>query len=258
MLLSKGAEVDAQSSENNMTALSWAVYRKHPDIFNRLLAAGANPRPLFLNQQTLLHLAASAGLADVVQTLLRLGLPADALDIYNETALIKAAENGHADVVRLLSGFPSRSHWNADKETALTLASTNGHLEVVKAMLDAGAPLIGEEGDKAITNAVEAKQLALTETLLNRGANVNASGFLGRPLISLAAWVNQTKLALLLLTHRADPKLKSESGQTPLQMATQWTDFPALIDALLKAGAPEDADAMLNACGKQGPEMLVV
>lgn len=257
LLLSKGAKVDAQA-DNGMTALAWAVYLKRPDIFQRLLAAGANSGLLSGNRQTLLHLAASSGDAGLVRRLLDLGLSPAALDLANETALIKAAGHGHGAVVRLLAGKSPLSHWNADGETALTLASKKGDVEVVKALLDAGAPVSGKEGERAIAHAVEAKQGAMTRFLLKQGANVNARGFLDRPLLSLAAWTNQPALALELLAHGADPKLKSKSGQTPLQMASLWTDSPALIVALLKAGADPDSEVLLNACGKKSPVMLAV
>lgn len=259
LLLSKGARVDAQS-DNGLTALAWAVHRKRPDIFQRLLAAGANPRLLSSNRQTLLHLAASVGHAGLVRQLLDIGLPPDALDITNETALIKAAENGHVEVVRLLATKSPLSHWSAENETALTLASKEGYREVVRALIDAGGPVTGKEGDRAIANAVEAKQWEITRYLLKQGANVNARGFLGRPLLSLAAWTNQPALAFLLLAHGADPNLKSESesGETPLQMAALWTDSPALIGILLKIGARHDPEVLLNTCGKKSPAKLEV
>ncbi len=257
LLLSKGARIDEESA-NGMTALAWAVSLQRPEVFGRLLAAGADPQHLLANRQTLLHMVAKSGLPSVAKILLERGVKPDATDIYNETALIFAAKAGQAEVVRVLAPLSERSHRNAYNETALTLACTKGHREVVKALLDAGVPISGPEGDKAIANAVEAKQFALTLDLIDRGANVNARGFLGRPLISLAAWAKQPALALLLLVRHADPNLKSESDETPLQMVTGWTEAPGLVGMLLNSGVHADTTSLLNACGTSRPEIVAL
>lgn len=250
-------QADNRSVKDGDALLMEAAQKGQIKVMDALMASGANRQLLTRDRQTLLHVAASSGQAEVVAHLLDLGLSADLLDNANETALMKAARQGHVAVVRQLARRSPLSQWNAKNETALTLTSENGHLDVVKALLDAGSPATGKEGDRAIANAVETKQVAVTRYLLQRGANVNARGFLGRPLISLAAWTHQPDLAIWLLANGADPKLNSESGASPLAMAIEWTDSLDLVNQLLRRGAVPEPAFIVDACGKKSPAMLL-
>lgn len=258
LLLQHGARVDPLRKDG-MSALSFAVTQKRFDVFERLLAAGSDYRILDDRRQTLLHLAAIKGDARIAGRLLELGLSPDDLDTYNESPLINAARNGNTGVVTVLLGRKAQlSHWNSHKETALTLACAKGYLEIVKALLAAGAPIGGEEGDRAIAEAVEAKQVAVVRYLLDRGANINARGFFSRPLVSLAAWTHQPELAIELLKRGADANLKSGGDQSPLEMATFWTDSVELVKALVQSGARKEPNALIMCCGKNSPDMLAV
>lgn len=256
LLLKKGARVNDQRPDG-MSALSWAVLNNHADTFERLLKAGADPRLFNDKRDTLLHLAAEAGGTAIAKRLLSLGLAPDALDSFSETPLIKASENGHPEVVKLLLARKAPlSHWSAEVETALSVAAKKGHIAVVRELVHAGAPVRGREGDRAITNAVENKHVEVVSFLLDKGADINALGFAGRPLVSLAAWTRQSELAITLLKRGADANLKSEGGATPLEMAAMWTDSSELVKVLLKSGAHKETTGLIMACGKNSPDML--
>lgn len=258
LLLKKGARINDQRPDG-MSALSWAVLNNHSDVFEHLLRAGADFRLFNDKRDTLLHLAAEKGSTAIAKRLLALGLALDALDSFSETPLIKAAEHGHPEVVKLLLAHKALlSHWSAEVETALSAAAKKGNLAVVRELVQAGAPVRGKEGDRAITNAVQKKHVEVVRFLLDKGADVNARGFSGRPLVSLASWVKQPELAIMLLKRGADANMNSEGEASPLEMAAMWTDSAELVKALLKSGARVEKTGLIMACGKQSPDMLAV
>ena len=79
--------------------------------------------------------------------------------------------------------------------------------------------------------------LAGVQRELNKGADVNARGFLGStPLHNAARWGHK-EVAKLLIAKGADVNAKDNRGLTPLDWAE---DFPEMRDLLRKHGAKYD------------------
>jgi len=85
------------------TALHYASRHNHTEVCSLLLSSGAN-----VNAQTLtghvtaLHRAAYCGHCDVIKLLLRHGADISQRDVDGQTAIHKACEGGHIDAIQLL------------------------------------------------------------------------------------------------------------------------------------------------------------
>ncbi|MGC1457168.1 MAG: ankyrin repeat domain-containing protein [Steroidobacteraceae bacterium] len=93
-----------------------------------------------------------------------------------------------------------------------------------------------------IADAASSGNKAQIESLLKRGADVNAQQADGATALQWAAYRGDTKLAELLLKAGAKPGLANHDGATPLWLAAARGDA-AVIKALLKGGA--DANEQL-------------
>ncbi|KAL5340297.1 ankyrin repeat-containing domain protein [Aspergillus crustosus] len=154
-----------------------------------------------------IHLAASAGLIEICK------------------ALIEEGEDGIVDV--------TTDHGH----TALYFAAIFGHHHLVKFFIEQGASRdirTHRDGETALCAAVSEQQIEIVETLLDQGADINASAMLIMSLLYAAVLSGSTSVLKLLLKRGADPLSKSVRG-SPLRLAAalgQIACFEVLLDAL--------------------------
>jgi ankyrin repeat protein len=168
------------------------------------------------------------------------------------SALMVAAQHGtHSTAaIRLLlahgadaSQSQGRPLFNADP---LFLAAYGGNADVLPDLLKAGASLngemtlIGTSNSDAISGAVRHAYLDVAETLVKLGAPVDRTDARITPLVK-AVLGDQVEMAKFLIAKGAGVNHVDGNGMTPLLYAAS-IDFgsPAMIDALLKAGARTD------------------
>ena len=99
LLLSQGADINAQTEETQETALTLACCGGFLEVADFLIKAGAD---LELGASTPLMEAAQEGHLDLVKYLLENGALVNAQTGTGDTALTYACENGHTDVADLL------------------------------------------------------------------------------------------------------------------------------------------------------------
>uniref|UniRef100_A0A8C5WKU1 Ankyrin 1 n=1 Tax=Leptobrachium leishanense TaxID=445787 RepID=A0A8C5WKU1_9ANUR len=133
--------------------------------------------------ETLLHVAAANGHVPVIEFLITKGAKIDAKDVKKRTPLHRAAENGHLEAVRVLLKAGANMYClDSDNQTPVHLAAQNNHQEVLKTFLK-------EEG-----------------TLYKNRLNI----------LHMAATVDDSELAQLLLKNGASVDATDEKKQTPL------------------------------------------
>ena len=127
-------EVDVNQSHNRgFTSLHCAVLKKHSDVVQLLIDAGAD---IEVNRDRIspLRCACDVGELDIVQMLVEAGAGVRATDNEGNTCLILAAQKGHTETVRYLVGLPEVdvNHRNVSGLTALQHASHKQHADVVQ------------------------------------------------------------------------------------------------------------------------------
>jgi ankyrin repeat protein len=119
--------------------LGKAADRGDVAYIERQIAAGADPNT-FVNDWTLLQLAAHEGHVPVIAALLKAGARVDDTNDYGETALILAVMGGHTGAIDALVAASADVRLSKnDGDTALHIASRNGRLDIARLLLEAGA-----------------------------------------------------------------------------------------------------------------------
>lgn len=222
LLLSKGAEVDAQT-EDEFPALFRAAQSGQTAVVAELLCQRPDLEARDRNGQSPLFVASVKGYADVVQILLARGAAVDAQDKDGRTPLLALAADksgaltwtsGASEIVRLLVSHGSNVNFK-DRigRTPLLWAATNGHYDLVRTLLETGADVFAanSRGRTALHLAVDSTDATHIEEIMK-----------------------------LLLHYQANVHAVSDGGWTPLHNAAQ-KGLTGVVERLLEAGASVNA-----------------
>ena len=154
----------------------------------------------------------------------------------------------HADAMRLLIEFGADVNVrDAGGATAVKLAAAywlpGQGLDIVRMLLDVGADanVAANDGQTALHLYFREGSDQIVKLLIARGANVNASSTIGRPL-HFAARRGSIECMRLLLEHGADPHARSpKGGWTALHLAAKSRNPREAVRLLVKAGADANA-----------------
>jgi receptor-interacting serine/threonine-protein kinase 4 len=130
-------------SKTGMTPLHWAAFHDFPDIIEKLLAAGANPRfRTQFDDYALIHLAAKYGHSASLNILIQKSGISTLETKRRETALHLAASNSLSCVKLLISAKCLLSQ-NSLARTPIDIALESGRFDIAM-MLRASPTLIQE------------------------------------------------------------------------------------------------------------------
>lgn len=124
----------------------------------------------------------------------------------------------------------------------LQKAASQGDLKTLAALLANGRDVdaASDNGFTALAAAAAAAQTEAVHLLIERGANVNARGGIGRHVLLLAAWVEAERgdrgVVRALLDAGADVNLTSSWGETALQGAAAFPQGLGTVRRLLAMG----------------------
>jgi uncharacterized protein len=171
-------------TKNGTTPVLLAVYARHPEIAESLLATGIEPN---------IFEAAATGRIERVRELLKKDL--ELVRAYSPDGWTALHLNfGNLEIVKLL----------LDSGADINAVSKNGF---------SATPLQG---------AAAFKKIDLAQLLIARGANVNCRGEEGGSPLHEVAGNGQLEFAKLLLDHGANLNAKDDNGKTPLTIALEY------------------------------------
>lgn len=154
-------------------------------------------------------------------------------------ALWLASDVGKLDIVKYLTdhgGYINNS--NKDNITPLMNAAANGYYEIAEFLISRHANLNSrhKDGDTALMIAIGRGHNKVAELLLKSGADVQNKNIYGISALLIAAAEGNVEMTKALLERKADATISSESGKTPLSIATEkkHTKVIELLEAVGK------------------------
>lgn len=135
-LLKEGVDPGFQRPKDKWTALHTAAWNKHTELYELLIASGADVRAANKFKQSVLHIAAMQGDLAIVKSLLLAGADVNAVDVDGFTPLINAVDMGHQEVVKLLiTEGADASIQDKRGQSAITRAENKGIAAILQMLL---------------------------------------------------------------------------------------------------------------------------
>ena len=228
LLLEAGANIEWQSDDEDMTALSYAVCEGHPQVVRILLDSAADP-----NHATPLHIALESERSECVRLLLESRASTDTKNNLGHGPLHLAVEEGGAEDVRLLLSFRADTevqsqHRDHENWTPLHFVARHNHpiaLDQARLLLDSKADM------EALTNgtafrplhlAAQTGSLEVVRLLVDSGAEKAAVDHLGRTPWKLAIIAHRQAVAELLVHHVPRKRPRADSEPNTMPAAKKW------------------------------------
>ena len=247
LLLAHGADPNAAEHERGQTALMWAAAQGHADVVRRLARQGADVHARSRVWHQLENTAGNTNTSGNFR-----------MAHGGSTPLLFAARNGDVETARaLLQAGADVNDTAAARASALVIAAHSGHGPLAIHLLENGAdPNAADAGYTALHAAILRSEVALTEALLDHGADVNAvveKGTPGRRFSAdysirhqavggnafwLAARYGELWIARLLAERGADPHVSPANRMSSLK-AAMGVSRNARENRRNRVGAPE-------------------
>lgn len=229
LLVENGADMDIASKKGH-TPLWSGVDRGHYSTTQFLLQKGSNPNFKSKVGDTPLFRAIANGDRAITELLIKynadvnieLQLKSVYSDIKCSTPLRSCFEKKHLELAKLLlnHGADIRSKCMDGLLTKLILRH---ELDYATFLIENGVELYAEPSEHLYTPlmaSVYADEPSITELLLKRGANIDATGRNGYTALMMACQTGNERLFELLLDLGANPRITAQDGYTAYIIAT--------------------------------------
>ncbi|XP_071948207.1 poly [ADP-ribose] polymerase tankyrase-1-like [Antedon mediterranea] len=279
-LLEHGADVHAKD-KGGLVPLHNACSYGHYEVTELLVKHGAVVNVADLWKFTPLHEAAAKGKYEICKLLLKHGAdphkknrdgntPLDLVKegdqdvadlLRGDAALIEAAKKGNlARVQKLVTPENINCRDSQGRNsTPLHLAAGYNNVEVAEYLLESGADVNAQDkgGLIPLHNASSYGHVDIAALLIKHNTCVNAQDRWNFTPLHEAAQKGRTQLCALLLAHGADPTMKNQEGQAPLDLTTAEDVRALLLDAMPPMTTTTTTTATKSPpsinCGLRGP-----
>ncbi|KAF0698510.1 Aste57867_10877 [Aphanomyces stellatus] len=222
-LLAQGADVNYADADG-MTAFLHAIQGGHIEIATTLINHGANVDVANKEGNTSLFLAIEARRIDIVMLLLQHGI--------NVPPLVSRTAIHHYCVQSNRVVLPSQMPYSSTGPTCtsstpydgagpLVIASMNGNLALANSLLERGAAcdMATKHGDVSIGVASQAGHSNIVALLVRHGAQVDWTNNDGETPLTLAGEGGHADVVQVLLDAGADAAIRDKTGQTVVDKA---------------------------------------
>ncbi|KAK6365891.1 general transcription repressor [Exophiala oligosperma] len=171
LLMEHGANINVPTSP----ALPIAASMGHKEVFEHLLASGADIEARDVNSYTALMGASAGGHQEMFEELLHRGADPSPVDEDGNTALtlVSGTRGEKVEIAKMLiDSGADVNHANTAGDTALHVAAARGYASMAKALIDAGADLEkpNQKTNTPLQAALKARKYEVVNKLLEAGA----------------------------------------------------------------------------------------
>ena len=239
-IIDQGADVNA-TNKKNVTSLMLASEKGNVYAMNVLLRAGADRTIKDANGDTWIHYAIHGYCSiEVLQSIIDQGAYVNATNKKNVTSLMLACEMGDVDAMNvLLSAGADRTIKDADGYTWFHYAVHGCSKDVLQSIIAKGADVnaTSKGNGTPLMLASWYGQVDAIKVLLSAGADQTIKDANGYTWIHYAVRGGCSKEVLQsIIDHGADVNVTNEEGDTPLMLARKNENEDA-INVLLSTGA---------------------
>jgi ankyrin repeat protein len=224
------------SHYSDETPLVLAARAGQVEVFDLLIAHGADPNPSKSRYRSALHVAARCGNQAIVERLLAKGVPIDSHTGGEKiTALFDAVMFAQPEMVRFLLKHKADPRVRASSFTP----ARGTPLHCVGAMRLALGLQEGEGGPDVLQ-----REVAVARLLLDAGADLEARDDFGETPLHHAAWLGNADLVALLLARGAQVNARDKDYDTPLHNiddghSSRRPGHEKIVELLRKNGGTE-------------------
>jgi len=234
-----------QKDFHRQTPLYYSVMYDSYDIAQLLIFKGADVNMRDSTGQSPLHLAAQKNRPKIAKLLIDNGAKIDMKDNYPKTPLLYAAEENNLEVSKVL--IENGCDVNAEDDIGCTSLHYTRDANIAKLLIEKGADVNKKDNDgiTPLCYAVFGQEPQMVDLLVRSGSDVNIKVKTGVGegvgtclLIAVYGYNNHPieykKIIEALLQNGADPNIKDNFGQTPLDVAKSRNN-QELIDLFKKS-----------------------
>lgn len=259
LLLDRGADPNYIERLGATVSLPLVLAIEHEPIFKLLLERGADPMsPIYsryTNSTVALQVIMSGKVA-LVQALLDrdvpIEIPGPLHHQQERTSLLHYAIEGGADIIKFLlaEGFLNLPSDLDEREEAVRYALDRKQASSFNYLMDQGFIMPINEVPKTLEKlagyaqtigygSLHSQANAMFSTLLNCGANINATDTPGYSALWYSIHFRHIKTVEYLLSKGADPLTLNKGGETPLSLSVQWMEgFELLMRSIDISSVP--------------------
>jgi ankyrin repeat protein len=241
-LLKEDPSLIDEKDSYGMTALHWAVDKRHRGVAALLLEEGAHVNVKDKNGETPLHYAIAKEYRSMATMLMLKGaeIPGSAEEVRDMLTRIaplhQAVRSDRLqDVEIFLKKFPDQVNARDNLgRTPLYWAARANSCEICEVLLSSGADVNAatHEGWTSLHTAIYNKKSEAAVLLLAKGADVNVKNRDGETPLHWAAKRGKKNLVEPLIAKGADVNAKDNNGKTPLD----WAEDNDIIELLHRHG----------------------
>ncbi len=179
--------------------------------------------------------------ARAIQNLLRRGFDPNTMGPNGQHGLFEALREPSLEAIKVLVDWPKTdvNVLNAKGESALMLAAIKGHQAIAEKLIQRGAD-VNKTGWTPLHYAASGDHLPMISLLLENHAYIDAESPNHTTPLMMAAMYGTAAAVKLLIEEGADPQLKNEQGLTAIEFAQRANrqDVANAIAAAIRGKRP--------------------